>query len=162
MGLACEHLSLYNLSDYVRISEFGYLRGMKVAEAMKRWPDHDSALAHLEAVRWQGSPECPYCNSRDVSPHAGGDRRAPRWQCKSCHSAFSATVGTVFHRSHLPLHNWMVAIVIAIGDARISTAAQISNVLGIPYKTAWSLLRRIRAAAEDPAQGILFQRLMLK
>jgi len=135
---------------------------MKVAEAMRRWPDHDSALLHLEDVRWQGSPQCPYCQSNEVGRHAGGDRRAPRWQCKSCHSAFSATVGTVFHRSHLPLNTWLVAIVIAIGDSRISTAAQISKVSGLPYKTAWSLLRRIRVANQDPNQNDMFNRLMLK
>src|SRR4051812_39301388 len=117
---------------------------MKVAEAMTRWPDHEAALAHLELVRWAGEPDCPYCQSVHVAPHSAKGRKSPRWQCRECQASFSVTVGTVFHRTHLKLHKWFVAIVIVGANSKLSTAAHMARVLELPYKTAWSLFRRIR------------------
>lgn len=133
---------------------------MKLAEAMRRWPDHDSALAHLEHVRWGDSPSCSHCNSEAVSPHASADRKSPRWQCRSCQSTFSVTAGTVFQRSRLPLHSWYWALTILLGESRVQTAQRVATVLNIPYKTAWNLRQRIMAANKTSAGSSLFTKIL--
>ncbi|MBI3434805.1 MAG: IS1595 family transposase [Proteobacteria bacterium] len=131
---------------------------MKITEITRRWPDHESAMAHLEKVRWNGHVVCPYCKSEKTCTHASKDHSLPRWQCQDCTRAFSATVGTIFHHTHLPLQTWFLALAIMLNAKKGVSNAQLSRDLGLPYKTAWSLALRIRnAMLTDPAQKRLFQ-----
>lgn len=130
---------------------------MNVLEVMKRWPDQETAIAHLEKVRWDDQPICPYCNSSKTCVHASKDKKLPRWQCQDCSRAFSATVGTIFHHSHLPLQTWFLAIAIMLNAKKNVSNAQLGRDLGLPYKTVWSLAARIRTAMlTDPTQKRLF------
>lgn len=130
---------------------------MNVMEIIQRWPDQDAAMAHLERVRWNGRPTCPYCHSQKVCPHASKDKKMPRWQCQACHRAFSATVKTIFHHTHLPLQTWFLALVLMLNAKKNISNAQLARDLGLPYKTAWALALRIREAMlEDPEQHRLF------
>lgn len=130
---------------------------MNILEIMRRWPDQEAAIAHLEKVRWNGRPLCPYCGSDKACVHASKDRKLPRWQCQDCHRAFSATVGTIFHHTHLPLPKWFLALALMLNAKKNISNLQLSRDLGLPYKTAWSLALRIREAMlTDPAQKRLF------
>lgn len=130
---------------------------MNIIEIMKRWPTQEAAIAHLEQVRWGGRPVCPYCNSEKTCVHASKDKKLPRWQCQDCSRAFSVTVGTIFHHSHLPLQTWFLAIAIMLNAKKGVSNAQLARDLDLPYKTAWSLAQRIRVAmATDPEQSRLF------
>lgn len=114
-------------------------------------------MAHLERVRWKGHPVCPYCHSTKTCVHASKDKKLPRWQCEECHRAFSATVGTIFHHTHLALQTWFLALAIMLNAKKNVSNAQLARDLGLPYKTAWSLALRIREAMKsDPAQKRLF------
>jgi transposase-like protein len=130
---------------------------MNLIEATRRWPNAETAMAHLEKVRWDGRPICPYCKSEKTCIHASKDKSMPRWQCESCHRAFSATVGTIFHHTHLPLSTWFLALTIMLNAKKNVSNAQLARDLGLPYKTAWSLALRIREAMlSDPEQKRLF------
>jgi transposase-like protein len=130
---------------------------MKITEIMRKWPDQETAIAHLEKVRWKGEPVCPYCGSHKTCAHASKDKKLPRWQCQDCTRAFSATVGTIFHHTHLPLQTWFLALAIMLNAKKNVSNAQLGRDLGLPYKTAWSLALRIRSALlTDPAQKRLF------
>src|ERR1700730_12732232 len=131
---------------------------MQITEIIRRWPDQETAIAHLERVRWNGRPLCPYCQSDSVCVHASKDKKLPRLQCQACHRAFSATVGTIFHHTHLPVQTWFLALAIMLNAKKNVSNLQLSRDLGLPYKTAWSLALRIREAMlSDPAQKRLFQ-----
>lgn len=131
---------------------------MQITEIMRRWPTQEAAIGHLERVRWNGRTVCPYCGSDKVCIHASKDKKMPRWQCEACHRAFSATVGTIFHHTHLPLQTWFLALAIMLNAKKNVSNMQLSRDLGLPYKTAWSLALRIREAMlTDPAQRRLFQ-----
>lgn len=59
----------------------------------------------LERVRWPDGFVCPKCS------HAGGWRTARGlWMCGACGHQASVTVGTIFHRSRLPLRSWFSAM----------------------------------------------------
>ncbi len=130
---------------------------VSVLDIMRRWPTPEAAIRHLEKVRWNGEPTCPYCGSVKTCTHASKDKSLPRWQCQDCHNAFSATVGTIFHHTHLPLNTWFLALAIMLNAKKNVSNAQLGRDLGLPYKTAWSLALRIRnAMISDPAQKRLF------
>lgn len=128
-----------------------------IQEIMQRWPTQEAAMAHLERVRWGDRPICPYCESNRVGIHASKDKKLPRLQCHACQRAFSATVNTIFHHTHLPLQTWFLALSIMLNVRKNISNAQLARDLGLPYKTAWSLALRIRGAmAADPNQAQLF------
>jgi transposase-like protein len=137
---------------------FGYREdAMNILEIMQRWPTHEAAVRHLEKVRWNGRPVCPYCESAKTCSHASKDHALPRWQCEDCHRAFTVTVGTIFHHTHLPLNKWFLALAVMLNAKKNVSNAQLARDLGLPYKTAWSLALRIRTAMiTDPAQKSLF------
>lgn len=130
---------------------------MNISEIIRRWPDRETAMAHLEKVRWNGNVVCPYCGSEKTCTHASKDKTMARWQCQECTRAFSATVGTIFHHTHLPLNTWFIALAIMLNAKKNVSNAQLARDLGLPYKTTWSLALRIRSAMmSDPAQRRLF------
>lgn len=53
------------------------------------------------------------------------------------------------HGTHLPLPVWFMAMFLFAESGQSITARAIGQDLGLPYSTAWTLLRRIRAMAAD-------------
>ncbi|MFK7867167.1 MAG: transposase, partial [Alphaproteobacteria bacterium] len=71
-------------------------------------PDQESAINFLTEKRWQGNPICPYCSSSRVTMNQGNRKGYHR--CKECKKDFTVRTGTIFERSHIPLHKWIYAI----------------------------------------------------
>ena len=70
------------------------------------YTDETAAREHLERLRWPDGRYCPHCGERArTSPVAGEKHRPGLYYCNGCKGQFTATVGTVFERSHIPLHN---------------------------------------------------------
>lgn len=129
---------------------------MSIIEVFNSFQTQEQAVAYLEAVRWKGRPVCPYCGSESVGRHASGDRKGMRWQCRDCTRAFAATVGTIFHGTHIPLRNWFLCIALMLNAKKSASAYQIARDLGMRRPTVWSMMHRIRVAmANDPKQSRL-------
>ena len=79
---------------------------MNIISIFENFPTQANCIAHLERVRWRGSPTCPYCSSDRVSAMP----KEARHHCNNCKTSFSVTVGTIFHRTHLPLQKWLLAV----------------------------------------------------
>src|SRR3712207_5424130 len=72
--------------------------------------DDAAALAHLEARLWPNGPVCPHCGAMDRIYGLKGKSTRPGVRKRGhCRKPFTVTVGTVFERSHVPLHKWMQA-----------------------------------------------------
>jgi hypothetical protein len=54
------------------------------------------------------------------------------------------TVGTVFERSHIPLHKWVYATHLLTASKKGISSHQLMRMLGVSYKTAWFMSHRIR------------------
>jgi len=59
------------------------------------------------------------------------------------------TVGTVFERSKVPLHKWLLATHLLCSSKKGVSSHQIHRTLGVTYKTAWFMTHRIREAMKD-------------
>lgn len=130
---------------------------MNVIERFQRFQSQD-AIEHLERVRWHGTPECPYCGSGRVGRRSSADRKGDRWQCHDCSRSFSATVGTIFHGTHVPLRDWFLLIALTVGIEAPLSASQIARDLSMRRATVLSLRQRISAAiADDGAQAELLR-----
>ena len=93
------------------------------------------------AQRWPGGFVCPKCGHKHGCRLSNG-----LYQCTHCHRQTSVTAGTVLHHSHVSLSKWFLAFYFVSQDKRGLSAVQLSNQIGVTYKTAWSMLRRIRSA----------------
>ncbi len=72
--------------------------------------DLDAALVDFEAIRWPHGPYCPYCGTFDFVAPLGGKSMGPGWyHCRPCRRKFTAAVGTIYERSHIPLTKWLLA-----------------------------------------------------
>ena len=131
---------------------------MNIIKLFNSFETNQQAADYLEKVRWQGKAECPYCHGHTTCKHTERGKQVRRWQCWVCKKSFSVTVGTVFHRTHVPLKNWFLILALMLNAKKSASSHQIARDLGMRQGTVWSIMHRIRAAmALDPEQKILFR-----
>ncbi len=112
-----------------------------------RFKTEKAARKHLEAVRWPDGPICPHCGVIDNASRIKGKSARPGlWFCGDCRRQFTVTVGTVFERSKVPLHKWLLAVHMLTSSKKGMSAHQLHRMLGVTYKTAWFMSHRIREA----------------
>lgn len=129
---------------------------MNIIEVFQGFQTQEQAIEYLEKARWKGQPHCPYCGSLKCSRHSSTDRKATRWQCQDCGNAFSVTVGTIFHGTHIPLRNWFLVLALMLNAKKSASSYQIARDVGMRRPTVWSMMHRIRVAmAKDAEQSRL-------
>ena len=100
----------------------------------------------LERLRWPEGVMCPRCKDTRVSRL----KDYARFECVGCEYQFTATSGTIFHDSHLPLPYWFLATLLLCEAKKGMSAMQLKRTLWGQhkgsYKTAWYLCHRIRHA----------------
>ena len=121
-----------------------------------RFNDDDAAREHLEALRWPHGAVCPHCGGADrQSKLEGTSHRAGLYFCGHCRQQYTVTVGTVFERSKVPLHKWVLATHLVCSSKKGISSHQLHRTLGITYKTAWFMSHRIREAMNIEPSGQL-------
>ena len=109
----------------------------------------------LERLRWPEGITCPRCKDTRVSRL----KEYSRYECVGCEYQFTATSGTIFHDSHLPLPIWFLAVLLLCEAKKGMSAHQLKRTIwGLhkgSYKTAWYLCHRIRAAMKQVEQPML-------
>jgi transposase-like protein len=120
-----------------------------------RFQDEAAARKHLEALRWPTGAVCPHCGGIERNSALNGDsHRDGLYFCGDCRSQFSVTVGTVFERSKIPLHKWLMAAHLLSASKKGISSKQIERMLGVTYKTAWFLMHRLREAMKPNGGGM--------
>jgi transposase-like protein len=106
------------------------------------FPDAESARKHIEAQRWPDGAVCPFCGIKDrVTARKNGFYR-----CNQCREDFTVRTGTVFERSHIPLHKWLYAMYLLMTARKGISSMQLAKEIGITQKSAWFMLGRLREA----------------
>src|SRR5712691_5991206 len=129
---------------------------MRLIEVSTAFATDEQCLAYLEHKRWPNGVRCPICGAEKVSKitrkSKTKNKRAQLYQCleTTCKQQFSATTGTIFHDSHLPLSKWFTALALMIDAKKGMSAMQLQRHLGVNYRTAWYLAHRIREAMDEP------------
>jgi transposase-like protein len=112
--------------------------------------DETKAREWLEARIWANGRFCPHCGAVDQATLMQGKSHRPGlYQCNSCREPFTVTVGTLYERSHIPLHKWLFATHLMMASKKSMSAKQISRMLGISYKSTWFMCHRIRESLRE-------------
>ena len=130
---------------------------MNLIEVFNRFPTQDTCLAHLESIRWPGTPDCPSCHSKKVARKAEKGRSG-RWNCHTCHNSYNVLSGTIFEKTKVPLQKWFLAIALTINAKKSLSSYQLARDIKTSHQTALYIQHRIRAAMTDSdrvLQGII-------
>jgi transposase-like protein len=127
------------------------------------------ARRHFEKLRWpNGEPICPHCGTINdaVAVNRDEERAAKRkeakkkiardglYYCRSCKGTFTATTGTIYEDSHIPLRKWLLAHHLMAASKKGISAAQLQRMLGLgSYRSAWYMAHRIRESMKPQAGG---------
>jgi transposase-like protein len=108
--------------------------------------DETKAREYLEARRWPDGVICPFCGQVGTAKAqpATGALGAGWWHCNDCRKKFTVRVGTLYERSHIPIHKWLYATHLLCSSKKGISSHQLSRMLGVTYKTAWFMSHRIR------------------
>lgn len=116
--------------------------------------DENAARKFLEASRWPDGPVCPFCSQIETVNPLGGKSMGPGWYyCSQCQDKFTVRVATLYERSHIPLHKWLLATHLMAASKKGMSAKQLERMLGISYKSAWFMCHRIREGMSPKKPG---------
>ena len=133
------------MNDKITISTF---------ELFKMFPDQEPARKYLESRRWPDGVKCTCCGLPDRITV----RKDGYFRCNQCKEDFTVRTGTIFERSHVPLHKWLYAMYLLVTSRKGISSMQLSKEIGITQKSAWFVLQRLReACGNDPTmlQGVV-------
>ena len=111
--------------------------------------DETKAREWLEAQIWPDGPTCPHCGSWEPTALKGKAHRPGLYQCNDCRQQFTATVGTLFERSKIPLSKWLMATYLLSASKKGMSTRQLSRMLGVSVKSTWFMMHRIREAMRE-------------
>lgn len=111
------------------------------------FPDAETARVYLEKRLWPNGPICPVCNSGERIT----TRKSGFYRCNACPEDFTVRTGTIFERSHIPLHKWVYAMYLMVTARKSISSLQLAKEIGITQKSAWFMMHRIREACGDDA-----------
>jgi len=121
---------------------------MNIVSVYKIFPTQAACIAHLEQVRWNGKPICPYCNSSNQTPQP----KENRYKCNTCNMSFSVTVNTIFHKTKIDLQKWFLAIALTLNAKKGISARQLARDIEVTKDTAWRILMQIRKSFVDDSE----------
>jgi transposase-like protein len=119
--------------------------------------DEEAARKHFEAIRWPDGVTCPHCGViGEATELQGKSTRPGLYKCRACQKPFTATMGTLYERSHIPLHKWLLATHLMAASKKGISAHQLWRMLGFgSYRTAWFMAHRIREGMAPLKSGAL-------
>lgn len=114
----------------------------KCLEFEEFFSSEENCIAALKELRWPNGFICPNCGHDDGYELSRGNLT----QCALCRAQVSPTVGTIFEKTHMPLSIWFRMIYAVAQDKGGASSTRLAKQFGIPQKTAWNMLHKIRTA----------------
>lgn len=105
---------------------------------------------YLYRIRWPEGFICPHCNHHEYWITKG------QYRCKHCRYWISATAGTIFQDTRIPLQVWFRAIWQVVSQKHGISALGLQQVLGFNrYETVWIMMHKLRIAMVRPGRDRL-------
>jgi hypothetical protein len=142
--------------------------GLSLIEVSKKFGTEKQCLEYFTAARWPEGVRCLRCDGDKLSEFDTNETTRERknrkgetvtvpvpsrhlYECLNpeCGYQFSATTGTLFNDTHLPLVKWFLAVAIMCNARKGVSAKQLERDLGVNYRTAWYVGHRVRKAMEE-------------
>ncbi len=112
-----------------------------VLDLMNKFPDEQTCINELEAIRWGGHVVSPFEPTSKVYKCAGN-----KYRCKVTKKYFNVRTGTIFEDTKVPLRKWFIAIYLIASHEKGISSHQFARDFDVTQKTGWFILHRIRYA----------------
>ena len=119
-----------------------FQKGLPMDEFQRLYGTEEKCHAALVKMRWPDGFICPQCQGRKYSYSAV----RLIFQCSACRKQTSVKAGTVFHRSHVPLTKWFLAIHLLSGAKNDIAALELARQLAVKWDTAWLVKQKLMEA----------------
>lgn len=129
---------------------------VNLVDFMSRFQTDEECREMLFQLHWPDGIVCPKCGCN----HFFKLKTRKLHQCKNCGHQVSATANTIFHKSHIPLNKWFIAIYMTAHDKRGISAVKLSKDIGVSVCAAWLMLHKIRKAMGDQDSGYMLSKLV--
>lgn len=130
---------------------------MNLHEVLTRFPDQNSCIDHLEAIRFRNGAYCPQCGCADPDKvrRSNLKSRVGRWNCHDCKSSFNVLSKTPLSGTHIPLPRWFAVLALMVNAKKSLSSHQIARDLGLTQPTALFMQERLRAVMASDQAGLL-------
>jgi len=107
----------------------------------------ERCINYLLQLRWPDGFVCPNCGSRRYY----GIKNPRLQKCANYHCGrqVSATAGTIFHRSKVPLQKWFQMLYYLTLSDEKKALTEIDRELNMTYKTTWIMRQKVRLHNES-------------
>ena len=85
-----------------------------------------------------------HCESVDIC-RKREDKRIGGWHCKDCHTSYNVLQGMALQATKIPIQKRFVSVSIIINATNSVSSCQLGRDPGMDRKSAWYMIRRIRA-----------------
>ena len=92
-------------------------------QLFQMFPDQEAARKYLESRLWPNGVRCPHCG---LTEHVTA-RKNGYYRCNQCREDFTVRTGTIFERSHVPLHKWLYAMYLLVTARKGISSLQLSK-----------------------------------
>ena len=121
-----------------------------------KFRDDESARRYVERILWPSGPICPRCSESETSyklvsrPESANQLGAGVYKpARDAAAGFVPCGNTIFARSHIALHKWLLAIHLICAAKDGISAFQLQRELELgSYRSAWFMSRRIHWALD--------------
>lgn len=120
-------------------------------EFEERFGTEKQCLDYLFGLRWSKGYYCPECDHNEA-----WQIREWKYKCRKCGYQATVLARTMFQDSHLPITTWFKAIWYVCAQKGGTSALDLQKALGLgSYRTAWTMLLKIRKLMADNAPNKL-------
>lgn len=115
---------------------------MNIVQIYKDFPTQQNCIEHLEKVRWNNKPSCPYCKSLKQTKMP----KENRYHCNTCNTSYSVMVGTIFENTKLDFQKWFLAISLVLNDKKGVSSRALARHVHVNKNTGLFIQQRLRRA----------------
>src|SRR3990172_8211222 len=120
---------------------------------LKKYSDNDKCLEKIKDLRWSNGIFCKQCEKITKFYKIKG---RPVFECEFGGShQVSPLAGTIFEKTTTPLQYWFYAIYIMTQTRSGISAKQLQRELGVTYKTAHRMFKKIRLLMTETKGDLL-------
>jgi len=110
-----------------------------ILDLLQAFPDEQSCIDHLEALRWDGYVASPFDPTSKVYKCKDN-----KYRCKNTGKYFNVKTATLFDNTKIKLQKWFLAIWLVTAHKKGISSMQLAKDIDVTQKTAWFMLQRIR------------------
>jgi transposase-like protein len=129
---------------------------LDIISVFRTFPTQADCLAHIEKVKWDNVPTCPYCGGQKCTA-AKNEKgyNIHRYHCNQCNTTYSVLVNTIFQDTKLELQKWFLAISLIVNAKKGISSRQLARDLQVNHKTAWAIQTKIRRTMRQNGAELL-------